>query len=64
VISKTITLATTAAELVALADWLVAEDVDLVGMESTGVYWKPVYFLLEDRVPRVWLQRVAPRTPT
>jgi transposase len=27
----------------------------LVGMESTGVYWKPVYFMLEDRVPRVWL---------
>src|SRR3954465_2727804 len=53
--SKTLTFATTAAELVALGDWLVAEDVDLVGMESTGVYWKPVYFLLEDRVPRVWL---------
>src|SRR3954467_5832472 len=53
--SKTITFATTATELVALGDWLVAEDVDLVGMESTGVYWKPVYFLLEDRVPRVWL---------
>src|SRR3954447_10401557 len=53
--SKTITFATTAAELIALGDWLVAEDVELVGMESTGVYWKPVYFLLEDRVPRVWL---------
>src|SRR5215207_1101643 len=53
--SKTITFATTTAELTALGDWLVAEGVDLVGMESTGVYWKPVYFLLEDRIPRVWL---------
>jgi transposase len=24
-------------------------------MESTGVYWKPVFFLLEQRVARVWL---------
>src|SRR3954470_14843002 len=24
-------------------------------MESTGVYWKPVYFLLEQRIPQVWL---------
>jgi hypothetical protein len=29
--------------------------VDLVGMESTGVYWKPVFFLLEEHVPQVWL---------
>ncbi len=53
--SKTITFATTTAELIALGDWLVAEGVDLAGMESTGVYWKPVYFLLEARIPRVWL---------
>lgn len=24
-------------------------------MESTGVYWKPVFFLLEQRIPLVWL---------
>jgi transposase len=24
-------------------------------MESTGVYWKPVYFLLEERIPQIWL---------
>jgi transposase len=40
---------TTTAELLALADWLGAHRVQVVGMESTGVYWKPVYYLLEDR---------------
>jgi transposase len=53
--TKTLTFATTTAELTALGDWLVAERVELVGMESTGVYWKPVYFLLEERIARVWL---------
>jgi transposase len=53
--SKTLTFFTTTAELTALGDWLVAEEVDLVGMESTGVYWKPVYFLLEEWISQVWL---------
>src|SRR3954465_4527583 len=53
--SKTLTFCTTTAELPALGAWLVAEEVDLVGMESTGVYWKPVYFMLEGQVPQVWL---------
>src|SRR3954451_6562232 len=53
--AKTLTFATTVVELTALGDWLVAEEVDLAGMESTGVYWKPVYFLLEQRIPQVWL---------
>src|SRR3954467_1084955 len=53
--AKTLTFSTTTAELIALGDWLVAEEVDLVGMESTGVYWKPGYFLLEQRIPPVWL---------
>jgi transposase len=37
------------ADLLALADWLATEGVTHVAMESTGVYWKPVYHLLEDR---------------
>ena len=37
------------ADLVALADWLVHCGVDTVAMESTGVYWIPVYELLEAR---------------
>ena len=39
---------TTTRELLALRDWLSAHGVTLVGMESTGVYWKPVYYVLED----------------
>jgi transposase len=40
---------TMTAELLALADWLAAHAVTDVAMESTGVYWKPVWNLLEDR---------------
>ncbi len=40
--SQTRTFATTTGRLEELSDWLVAEKVMLVGMESTGVYWKPV----------------------
>src|SRR5437868_8732418 len=34
-------------ELLALADWLVEQRVSHVAMESTGVYWQPIYNLLE-----------------
>jgi len=43
------TFRTTAAELVVLRDWLAAHGVTHVAMESTGVYWKPVYYVLEER---------------
>jgi transposase len=35
-------------DLVALGDWLRAEGVTQVVMEATGVYWKPVWHVLED----------------
>ena len=35
-------------DLIALRDWLKDAGVTLVAMESTGVYWKPVYDALED----------------
>jgi Transposase and inactivated derivatives len=41
------TFSTTTAALLACLDWLESLQVDIVGMESTGVYWKPVYNLLE-----------------
>jgi transposase len=37
------------ADLHRLADWLAACGVDTVAMESTGVYWIPLYELLEAR---------------
>ena len=45
---------TTTAGLLALADWLRSFSVTVVGMESTGVYWRAVYFLLEDEF-ECWL---------
>ena len=37
------------AGLEALADWLTAEGVTEVVMEATGQYWKPVWYVLEER---------------
>jgi transposase len=36
-------------DLLALSDWLAEHGVTHVAMESTGVYWKPVFNLLEGR---------------
>ena len=41
------TFGTTTADILALRDWLSAHGVTHVAMESTGVYWKPLYYLLE-----------------
>ena len=41
------TFATTTSELLALADWLESFGVEQVAMEATGVYWKPVWHVLE-----------------
>ncbi len=30
-------------DLHALVDWLVMHDIDTVALESTGVYWVPIY---------------------
>lgn len=51
---ETRTFPTTTAGITGLADWLAGHGVARVGMESTGVYWKPVYYLLEDAF-EVWL---------
>ena len=41
------TFKTMTSDLLQLADWLVAQRVTHVAMESTGVYWHPVYNVLE-----------------
>jgi transposase len=43
------TFGTMTDDLLALADWMAAEGVTHVAMESTGVFWKPLFNLLEDR---------------
>ena len=47
VTSQVRTFGTMTADLLALADWLDAQGVRHVAMESTGVYWKPIFNILE-----------------
>ena len=54
VLQETHTFGTTLVALLTLQDWLGSHGVTLVGMEATGVYWKPVYYVLEDEF-ECWL---------
>lgn len=49
VIKEIRTFGTMTAELLALGDWLAEGRVTHVAMESTGVYWKPLWNLFEER---------------
>jgi transposase len=40
---------TTTQDLLELADWLAAQGITHVAMEATGVYWKPIWHILEGR---------------
>src|ERR1700719_4973454 len=42
-------------DLNAMADWLLGCGVDTVALESTGVYWIPIFEVLEQRGLKVWL---------
>jgi transposase len=42
------TFGTMTADLLVLREWLQAHGVTHVAMESTGVYWRPLYYTLED----------------
>jgi transposase len=46
---ETRTFATFTVALEQMADWLTAEGVTEVAMEATGSYWKPVWYVLEER---------------
>ena len=48
------TFGTTTRQLMKLSDWLGEQAVTHVAMESTGVYWKPIVNLLEDKFT-VWV---------
>jgi transposase len=55
------TFATTAIGLLALHDWLIAAECTHAVLESTGVYWKPVWHVLEDSVTLVLANATAVR---
>ena len=42
------TFSTMTRDLLKLKDWLTENDVEVVAMESTGVYWKPIFNILEN----------------
>jgi transposase len=47
--AQTRTFGTMTGQLLELADWLAEHGVTHVAMESTGVYWRPIWNLLEDQ---------------
>ena len=47
------------ADLLALRDWLCRLGVTRVAMEATGVYWKPIFYMLEDAM-ECWLLERPP----
>ena len=49
------------AELHQMAQWLIDSGIDTVAMESTGVYWIPVFEILERRGLRVVLVNAPAR---
>jgi transposase len=47
------------ADLLQIAEWLLAHQITTVAMESTGVYWIPLYDVLEERGIEVYLVNAA-----
>lgn len=41
--------------LTEMKEWLLANGITHVAMESIGVYWKPVMRVLEEAIPNVWI---------
>ena len=47
-------------QLEALREWLIARGVTAVAMEATGVFWKPVWHVLDEHD---WTERAPESTP-
>lgn len=56
---QTCEFSTVTSSLKELRDWLLAHKVTHVAMESTGVFWKPVYNILEPAGLTVWIVNAA-----
>jgi len=55
------TFGTTTRELLSMREWLLSQGCTHVAMESTGVYWKPVYAILEGHFRSWWRMRTTSR---
>jgi transposase len=53
------TFSTMSSGIAALGEWLIENQVSTAVMESTGVYWKPVYYGLEGIIEELWLVNAA-----
>jgi transposase len=42
------TFSTMTTDLLTLDDWLRQRQIEVIALESTGVYWRPVYSILEE----------------
>jgi transposase len=56
---QTRTFGTATQDLLALADWLISERVTHVAMESTSVFWQPIYNVLEGTELKVLVVNAA-----
>jgi transposase len=61
-VDETRSFATTTGALIELQEWLSSHAVIHVAMEATGVYWKPVWHLLEEHFELCWPTRSTSRT--
>lgn len=52
---ETRTFNTFTSSLTELREWLVSMNVSHVAMESTGVYWKPIYNVFEGHIQNIWI---------
>jgi hypothetical protein len=59
VITEVRTFQTTTADLLRLSEWLATNDCTHVAMGATGVYWKPVWHILDDGEFELVLANVA-----
>jgi transposase len=46
---RTRTFATMPGDLLMLDDWLKEQQIEVIALESTGVYWYPIFNILEER---------------
>src|SRR5215207_10778218 len=57
---RTRTFASFTGSLEAMADWFTAQGVTEIAMEATGSYWKPVWYVLEERAFELKLASTQP----